>query len=148
MVIGVASYVALSYAPRPGREGVSNLGQVLKGALGDRRAVVVEYFGGVGAGPGGRRRGLSSATLTARQSASRGRACISWSVAWGRRPASLYALIDSATLVSRRPWTLPNGNTRAVQRYSRQRNMRILNLYDDNRTDLGEGVGRLVAANL
>jgi integrase/recombinase XerC len=42
---------------------------------------------------------------------------------------------------------LTNGNTRAVQRYSRHRDMRILNLYDDNRTDLGGDVARLVAAN-
>jgi len=42
---------------------------------------------------------------------------------------------------------LTNGNIRAVQRYSRHRDMRILNLYDDNRTDLGGDVARLVAAN-
>jgi integrase/recombinase XerC len=35
---------------------------------------------------------------------------------------------------------LTNGNIRAVQRYSRHRDMRILNLYDDNRTDLGGDV--------
>ena len=45
------------------------------------------------------------------------------------------------------PLDLTNGNTRAVQRYSRHRDMRILNLYDDNRTDLGGDVARLVAAN-
>ena len=42
---------------------------------------------------------------------------------------------------------LTNGNIRMVQRYSRHRDMRILNLYDDNRTDLGGDVARLVAAN-
>lgn len=42
---------------------------------------------------------------------------------------------------------LTNGNTRAVQKYSRHRDVRILNLYDDNRTDLGGDVARLVAAN-
>jgi integrase/recombinase XerC len=42
---------------------------------------------------------------------------------------------------------LTNGNIRAVQRYSRHRDMRILSLYDDNRTDLGGDVARLVAAN-
>lgn len=43
---------------------------------------------------------------------------------------------------------LTNGNIRAVQRYSRHRDLRILNLYDDNRTDLGGDVARLVAANV
>ena len=43
---------------------------------------------------------------------------------------------------------LTNGNIRAVQRYSRHRDLRILNLYDDNRTDLGGDVARLVAANI
>lgn len=42
---------------------------------------------------------------------------------------------------------LTNGNLRAVQRYSRHRDLRILNIYDDNRTDLGGDVARLVAAN-
>jgi integrase/recombinase XerC len=42
---------------------------------------------------------------------------------------------------------LTNGNIRAVQRYSRHRDMRILNVYDDNRADLGGDVARLVAAN-
>ena len=43
---------------------------------------------------------------------------------------------------------LTNGNVRAVQRYSRHRNLSTLNLYDDNRTDLGGDVARLVAANV
>lgn len=42
---------------------------------------------------------------------------------------------------------LTNGNIRAVQRFSRHRDMRILNVYDDNRADLGGAVARLVAAN-
>jgi integrase/recombinase XerC len=42
---------------------------------------------------------------------------------------------------------LTNGNIRAVQRYSRHRDMRILNVYDDNRADLGGDVARLVAAS-
>lgn len=42
---------------------------------------------------------------------------------------------------------LTNGNIRAVQRYSRHRDMRILNVYDDNRADLGGDMARLVAAN-
>lgn len=42
---------------------------------------------------------------------------------------------------------LTNGNIRAVQRYSRHRDVRILSVYDDNRADLGGDVARLVAAN-
>ncbi|HEX4772226.1 MAG TPA: hypothetical protein VH351_15425 [Bryobacteraceae bacterium] len=38
-----------------------------------------------------------------------------------------------------------NGNLRAVQRYSRHRDLLTLALYDDNRTDLGGDVARLVA---
>ena len=41
---------------------------------------------------------------------------------------------------------LTGGNVRAVQRFSRHRDLRILNVYDDNRTDLGGQVARLVAA--
>lgn len=41
---------------------------------------------------------------------------------------------------------LTNGNVRAVQRFSRHRDLRVLNRYDDNRTDLGGEVARLVAA--
>jgi integrase/recombinase XerC len=43
---------------------------------------------------------------------------------------------------------LTKGNIRAVQRFSRHRDLRILNLYDDNRIDLGGDVARLVAANV
>ena len=43
---------------------------------------------------------------------------------------------------------LTNGNVRAVQRFSRHRDVRILTIYDDNRTDLGGDVARLVAAAL
>ena len=38
------------------------------------------------------------------------------------------------------------GNVRAVQRFSRHRDLRVLNLYDDNRADLGGDVARLVAS--
>jgi len=41
---------------------------------------------------------------------------------------------------------LMNGNLRAVQRYSRHRDARILGVYDDNRTDLAGEVARRVAA--
>ena len=41
---------------------------------------------------------------------------------------------------------LTNGNVRAVQRFSRHRDLRILNVYDDNRTDLAGEVARKVAA--
>ena len=39
-----------------------------------------------------------------------------------------------------------NGNLRLVQRFSRHRDVRVLEVYDDNRTDLGGEVARLVAA--
>ena len=39
-----------------------------------------------------------------------------------------------------------NGNVRAVQRFSRHRDLRVLNTYDDNRQDLAGEVARLVAA--
>ena len=38
------------------------------------------------------------------------------------------------------------GDLRAVQRFSRHRDVRVLTLYDDNRTDLGGDVARRVAA--
>ena len=41
---------------------------------------------------------------------------------------------------------LTEGNTRAVQRFSRHRDIRTLQLYDDNRQDLGGEVAKLVAA--
>jgi len=41
---------------------------------------------------------------------------------------------------------LTNGNVRAVQRFSRHRDLRILTIYDDNRLDLAGDVARLVAA--
>jgi integrase/recombinase XerC len=41
---------------------------------------------------------------------------------------------------------LTNGNVRAVQRFSRHRDLRVLSRYDDNREDLGGEVARLVAA--
>lgn len=41
---------------------------------------------------------------------------------------------------------LTNGNVRVVQRFSRHRDLRVLNRYDDNREDLGGEVARLVAA--
>lgn len=40
------------------------------------------------------------------------------------------------------------GNVRAVQRFSRHRDLRVLTLYDDNRLDLGGEVARLVAERL
>jgi len=54
----------------------------------------------------------------------------------GLRHAGITAALD-----------LTNGNIRSVQKYSRHRDMRILNVYDDNRMDLGGDVARLVAAN-
>jgi len=41
-----------------------------------------------------------------------------------------------------------NGNVRAVQRFSRHRDARVLGLYDDNRQDLGGEVARLVAGSV
>ena len=41
---------------------------------------------------------------------------------------------------------LTRGNVRAVQRFSRHRDLRVLMVYDDNREDLGGEVARLVAA--
>ena len=41
---------------------------------------------------------------------------------------------------------ITGGDIRAVQRFSRHKDMRILTLYDDNRTDLGGQVARRVAA--
>ncbi|MDP6087273.1 MAG: tyrosine-type recombinase/integrase [Nitrospinota bacterium] len=42
---------------------------------------------------------------------------------------------------------LTNGNLRAVQRFSRHKDVRILTIYDDNRQDLGGEVARKVASN-
>jgi len=41
---------------------------------------------------------------------------------------------------------LTRGDVRAVQRFSRHRDLRVLNLYDDSREDLGGRVARLVAS--
>jgi len=41
-----------------------------------------------------------------------------------------------------------DGNVRAVQRFSRHRDLRVLNRYDDNREDLAGDVARLVAAGV
>jgi integrase/recombinase XerC len=41
---------------------------------------------------------------------------------------------------------LTGGNIRAVARFSRHRNVQVLTLYDDNRTDLGGNVAQMVAA--
>jgi integrase/recombinase XerC len=43
---------------------------------------------------------------------------------------------------------LTSGDVRKVQRFSRHRDLRVLNLYDDNRADLGGEVARLVAATV
>lgn len=43
---------------------------------------------------------------------------------------------------------LTNGNIRAVQRFSRHKDVRVLMRYDDNRADLGGNVACLVAANV
>jgi integrase/recombinase XerC len=40
---------------------------------------------------------------------------------------------------------LTNGNVRAVQRFSRHRDLRVLGVYDDSRADLGGQVAHLVA---
>ncbi|MBK9169582.1 MAG: tyrosine-type recombinase/integrase [Bryobacterales bacterium] len=53
----------------------------------------------------------------------------------GLRHAGITAALD-----------LTQGNLRAVQRFSRHKDVRILALYDDNRADLGGEVARLVAA--
>lgn len=42
---------------------------------------------------------------------------------------------------------LTGGNVRAVQRFSRHRDLRVLTLYDDNRTDLAGEVASLVSAS-
>lgn len=43
---------------------------------------------------------------------------------------------------------LTRGDVRAVQRFSRHRDLRVLTVYDDNREDLGGEVARLVAASI
>lgn len=43
---------------------------------------------------------------------------------------------------------LTGGNTRAVQRYSRHKDLNVLSKYDDNRVDLGGEVARRVAGGL
>ena len=41
---------------------------------------------------------------------------------------------------------LTKGDVRRVQRFSRHKDVRVLNRYDDNREDLGGEVARLVSA--
>src|SRR5207245_11492415 len=43
---------------------------------------------------------------------------------------------------------LTGGNVRAVQRFSRHRDVRVLERYDDNRRDLGGEVAKQVAASV
>jgi integrase/recombinase XerC len=43
---------------------------------------------------------------------------------------------------------LMGGNVRAVARFSRHRDLRVLNVYDDNRADLAGDVARLVASGV
>jgi len=43
---------------------------------------------------------------------------------------------------------LTNGNVRAVQRFSRHRDLRVVGIYDDNRQDLAGAVARLVAGSI
>jgi integrase/recombinase XerC len=52
----------------------------------------------------------------------------------GLRHAAITAALDAT-----------GGNVRAVQRFSRHRDLRVLNTYDDNRADLAGDVARLVA---
>ena len=56
------------------------------------------------------------------------------------RPHGLRHLAITAAL------DLTEGNTRAVQRFSRHRDIRTLQVYDDNRQDLGGEVAKMVAA--
>ncbi len=42
---------------------------------------------------------------------------------------------------------LTEGDVRAVQRFSRHRDVRVLTIYDDNRTDMAGKVARMVASN-
>jgi len=55
----------------------------------------------------------------------------------GLRHAAITAALD-----------LTNGDVRTVQRFSRHRDLRTLNRYDDNRRDLAGDVARLVAASV
>ena len=55
----------------------------------------------------------------------------------GIRHAAITAALD-----------LMGGDVRKVQRFSRHRDLRVLNIYDDNRQDLGGEVARVVAANM
>jgi len=43
---------------------------------------------------------------------------------------------------------MTGGNVRAVQRFSRHRDVRVLERYDDNRRDLGGEVAKQVAASV
>jgi integrase/recombinase XerC len=52
----------------------------------------------------------------------------------GLRHAAITAALDAT-----------GGNVRAVQKFSRHRDLRVLNTYDDNRADLAGDVARLVA---
>lgn len=77
----------------------------------------------------------------------------------GRSVARLVASLGAAVGLVVRPHGLRHaavtealdatgGNVRAVQRFSRHRDLRVLTLYDDNRLDLGGEVARLVAGRV
>jgi len=77
----------------------------------------------------------------------------------GRSVARVLAALGSAVGLVVRPHGLRHaavtealdatgGNVRAVQRFSRHKDLRVLTLYDDNRQDLGGEVARLVAARV
>lgn len=77
----------------------------------------------------------------------------------GRSVARVLAALGDAVGLTVRPHGLrhagitealdaTHGDVRAVQRFSRHRDLRVLTRYDDNRRDLGGEVARLVAAGV
>ena len=77
----------------------------------------------------------------------------------GRSVARVLAAVGDAVGLRVRPHGLRHaaitealdatgGNVRAVQRFSRHRDLRVLSIYDDARQDLGGEVARLVAARV
>ena len=43
---------------------------------------------------------------------------------------------------------LTNGNVRALQRFSRQKALQVVTVYDDNRSDIGGQVARQIASEV
>ena len=84
-------------------------------------------------------------TAPAKADASRAPRFISSSAGSGRRPGLPSGPHGFRHLAITSALDLTKGDVRAAQKFSRHKDVRVLNTYDDNRQDLAGDVARLVA---